>query len=58
MPWVLKHMWKHENIDLAGRIEGHMDGEPLPPGNLKEDHIHGVDIIFNTIPSLILTMKF
>lgn len=41
--------------DLA-MIEGH-GYEPLPLDNLK-DHIHEFDIIFNTIPSLILTMKF
>lgn len=33
-------------------IEGH-GYEPLPLDNLK-DHIHEFDIIFNTIPSLIL----
>ena len=37
--------------DLA-MIEGH-GYEPLPLDNLK-DHIHDFDIIFNTIPSLIL----
>ena len=37
--------------DLA-MIEGH-GYEPLPLDNLK-DHIHEFDIIFNTIPSLIL----
>ena len=37
--------------DLA-MIEGH-GYEPLPLDNLKE-HIHEFDIIFNTIPSLIL----
>ncbi len=37
--------------DLA-MIEGH-GYEPLPLENLK-DHIHEFDIIFNTIPSLIL----
>ena len=45
------HVEARKYADLA-MIEGH-GYEPLPLDNLK-DHIHEFDIIFNTIPALIL----